>query len=220
MFLGHFGLGFAVKKTAPGVSLGVLFMAAQFADLLWPTLVLARLERLDVVPGATVVTPLVFESYPYSHSLLALAAWGVLFAIVYVAATRARVTAGVAIGLLVLSHWLLDVIAHRPDLPLTLSSSTPRFGLGLWNSKGGTLAVEFLALASGVAVYLRTTVARDRIGSIGLWSLVAFLAIVYLATVLGPPPPSAEAVAGSAEAMWLLVAWAFWIDRHRRVVPA
>ena len=214
MFLGHFGLGFGVKKAAPDVSLGALFMAAQFADLLWPTLLLLGLEQVDVQPGATVTTPLDFASYPYSHSLLALVVWGALFGVVYNVSTRSRTLAGVTLGLLVVSHWFLDLLMHRPDLPLT-PSGTARFGLGLWNSMAGTLAIELLLFFAGLVIYARASAARDRVGSIGLWSLAGFLLVVYLASIFGPPPPGWRAVAWSAQAMWLLVAWGYWIDRHR-----
>jgi hypothetical protein len=214
MFLGHFGLAFGAKNAAPAVSLGTLFAACQFADLLWPNLVLLDVEHLNVQPGATVMTPLDFASYPYSHSLVALLMWSALFALVYKAVMQSRTAAAVTLGVLVLSHWLLDVIAHRPDMPIGLSGTT-RLGLGLWNSTAGTLAVEFLLLAAGLLLYTRSTVARDRVGSAGLWALVAFLAVVYLASTFGPPPPDANAVAWSAQAMWLLVGWGYWIDRHR-----
>ena len=214
MFVGHFGLGFGAKRAAPAVSLGTLFLACQLADLLWPTLLLLGLERVEVQPGATKMTPLNFVSYPYSHSLLALCVWGVVFGVGYLAIRRTRVSAAVTIALLVVSHWVLDFITHRPDLPLTLNGRA-RVGLGVWSSIPATLAVEGLIFAAGIAVYTRATVPRDRIGSIGLWSLVVFLVVVYLASSFGPPPPSAAAVAWSAQAMWLLVAWAYWVDGHR-----
>jgi membrane-bound metal-dependent hydrolase YbcI (DUF457 family) len=120
----------------------------------------------------------------------------------------------VAIALLVVSHWLLDYVTHRPDMPLTPGGSA-RLGLGLWNSVPATLAVELAIFAAGLLLYLRATTARDRTGSIALWTLIAFLVVVYLANAFGPPPPSAAAVAWSAQAIWLLVAWAYWIDNHR-----
>jgi hypothetical protein len=215
MFIGHFGLGFGAKKAAPAVSLGTFFMACQFADLLWPTLVLLGIERVEIQPGATVMTPLNFVSYPYSHSLVALSLWGMLFAAIHAAVRRSRVVAGVTLALLVVSHWVLDVVAHRPDMPLTLTGSA-RLGLGLWNSVPGTLAVELTIFIAGVLLYARTTVARDRRGSLGLWSLVGFLLVVFFANAIGPPPPSAEAVAWAAQAMWLLVVWGYWVDRHRK----
>ena len=214
MFIGHFGLAFGAKKAAPAPSLGTLFAACQLADLVWPTLVLLGYERLEVRPGATAMTPLDFVSYPYSHSLVALGVWGVAFGAIYLAFRRARISAAVTIAALVVSHWLLDYLTHRPDLPLTLNGHE-RFGLGLWNSVPGTLAVELSIFAAGVLLYRHATVARDRLGSFSLWALVAFMLIVYVASAFGPPPPSAAAVAWSAEAMWLLVAWGYWIDSHR-----
>ena len=214
MFIGHFGLAFGAKKAAPAASLGTLFAASQFADLLWPTLVLLGRERVEVVIGATRMTPLNFVSYPYSHSLLALCGWGVAYAAIYFALRRARLSTAVTLALLVVSHWLLDYLTHRPDLPLTPYGGE-RFGLGLWDSMPGTLAAEFALFAAGLLLYLRSTTPRDRVGSAGLWALVVFMAVVYLASVFGPPPPSATAVAWSAQAMWLLVAWGYWIDKHR-----
>ena len=214
MFIGHFGLAFGAKKAAPAVSLGSLFLAGQFADLLWPTLLLLGIERVEVEPGVTAMTPLNFVSYPYSHSLLALCVWGLTAGIVYALVRRARGLAALTLVALVVSHWVLDVVTHRPDMPLTLNGPA-RLGLGLWFSIPATLAVEFVLFAAGLAVYLRATSARDRIGSIGLWTLVAFLLIIYLAAAFGPPPPSATAVAWSAQALWLLVVWGYWVDNHR-----
>jgi hypothetical protein len=216
MFIGHFALGFGAKRAAPTVSLGTLFLACQFADLLWPTLVLLGIEVVKIQPGDTAVTPLTFVSYPYSHSLVALLLWGVVFGAAYVLIRKSRVAAGVVIGVLVVSHWVLDVVAHRPDMPVTISGST-RLGLGLWNSLPATLTVELLLFAIGVGIYARFTEPRDRRGRFGFWGLVAFLLIVYFVNLFGPPPPSVTAVAWGAQAMWLLVIWGYWVDRHRQV---
>ena len=83
MFIGHFALGFAAKRAVPRVSLAVLLVAALFADVLWPVLVLLGVETVRIVPGYTVVTPLEFVSYPWSHSLLLLAGWGVVIGAAY-----------------------------------------------------------------------------------------------------------------------------------------
>ncbi|MBI3402637.1 MAG: hypothetical protein HY048_14560 [Acidobacteria bacterium] len=214
MFIGHFALGFGAKKAAPAVSLGTLLVACQFADLLWPMLVLAGVERVELLPGATVVTPLDFVSYPYSHSLLTLCVWGVLFGLGYMIVRRSKAVAAVTIALLVVSHWVLDFISHRPDMPLTPMNAT-KVGLELWASRPATMAVEIVMFTVGVALYLRTTTARNRIGSIGLWALLIFLSASYLGNMFGPIPPSAAAVVWSAQAMWVLIAWAYWVDAHR-----
>jgi hypothetical protein len=214
MFLGHFAVGFGAKRAVPGVSLGALFAAGQLADLLWPTFLLLGIEHVEIRPGITTVTPLDFVSYPYSHSLVALTAWGILFGAGYALLNRSRLTAAITIAVVVISHWVLDVLVHRPDMPLTIGGST-RLGLGLWNSLPVTLIAELSMFTAGVVLYARQTRARDRIGSLAFGSLVGFLLVVYLANVFGPPPPSVTAVAWSVQAMWLLVIWAYWVDRHR-----
>ncbi len=213
MFIGHFGVGFGAKAAAPRTSLGLLFLAAQFVDLLWPTLLLLGLEHVKIAPGATRVTPLDFIEYPISHSLLAVVVWSVLFAGVYYVIGKYRAGALVC-GLAVLSHWVLDLLVHRPDLPLAPGGSA-RFGLGLWNSLPATLAVELAIFGLGVYLYWRTTKALDRTGSLAFWGLVVFLLLVFASNVLGPPPPSETAIAWVGQAQWLLVLWAFWVDRHR-----
>lgn len=214
MFVGHFALAFGAKRYAPRVSLGVLFLACQLADLLWPNLVLLGLERFEIEPGNTVMTPLSFLHYPYSHSLVALLAWGALFAALYSVLNRTGMKTASIIAGLVLSHWILDVVTHRPDMPIVLGDST-RIGLGLWNAPWLAVPVELSLFAAGVWLYAAHTRARDRIGSIGLWALVGFLLIIYSAGILGPPPPSINAVNWSAQAMWLVVAWGYWVDHHR-----
>jgi hypothetical protein len=214
MFIGHYALAFASKRIAPAVSLGTLILASQFADLLWPALVLLGVETVAIAPGMTVVTPLDFVHYPYSHSLLMLVVWGVLFAFVYWLLRRAPFIALATLAVLVVSHWVLDFLVHRPDLPLTLGSDH-KFGLGFWNSLPATLVLEFLFLIVGVAVYTRTTVARDRAGAWGFWALVLFLVVVEIVNVSSPPPPNVQAVAWVTQSLWLLVLWGYWVDRHR-----
>jgi hypothetical protein len=214
VFLGHFAVGLAAKRAAPSVSLGTLFLACQLADLLWPNLVLAGVERFAIAPGATAVTPLDFVHYPFSHSLAALALWGALFGGACALLARRGALAGLVVGAVVLSHWVLDAVSHRPDVPIGFGGET-KVGLGLWNSVAATVAVETLLLAAGIAAYLSATRARDRAGSAGLWSLLAALFAISLANLFSPPPPSTTAVAWTAQAMWLFVAWAYWVDRHR-----
>jgi hypothetical protein len=219
MFIGHFGLGFGAKRFAPAVSLGTLFLAAQFADLLWPTLLLLGVEQVRIDPGITVFTPLDFVHYPYSHSLIAMVAWGAVFGIVYKLARRSRTAVAILLGALVVSHWLLDLVTHRPDLPLTVGGAE-RYGLGLWNSIPGTLAVELSLFLAGVFLYVRSTAPRDRTGRIALAGLVLFLLAVYSTNLFGSPPPTPEAVAWVTQSMWLLVAWGYWVDRHREPITS
>jgi len=214
MFIGHFGLAFAAKRAAPSVSLGTLFLAAQLADLVWPNLVLLGVEKVEVAPGITAVTPLDFVSYPYSHSLLALALWGALFAGIHWAIKRRGGVVPWLIAGLVLSHWVLDWLTHRPDMPLLIGGG-PLVGLGLWNSIPGTVVIETALFLAGVALYVRATRALDRTGTYALWGLVAFLLFISVANLMGPPPPSSLAVAWVAQSIWLLVLWGYWIDRHR-----
>ena len=207
MFIGHFALGFAAKRAAPRAPLATLFAAAQFADLLWPVLVAIGVERVRIAPGITAFTPLDFVSYPYSHSLLLLAVWAAAFALIYRPA--ALIVAG-----LVVSHWVLDWITHRPDMPIYPGG--PTFGLGLWNSIPATLAIELVMFGIGVWVYARATRPRDAIGRWGFASFVAFLLAVYLGNVFGGPPPSVTAIwsvglVGGA----VLLAWTWWFDRRR-----
>lgn len=212
MFLGHFAVGLSGKAAAPSVSLGTLFFAAQFVDLLWPTLLLLGLEEVAIRPGITAFNALDFISYPYSHSLLMGVIWGVLFGGVYWLVQR-NARAAILLGVLVVSHWVLDLVVHRPDLPLAFGEAA-RVGLGVWHSVIGTVAVEAILFAVGIVIYMRSTSARDRTGKYAFWGLVAFLALIFVSS-MGPPPPDAAAVAWVGHAQWLLVAWAYWVDRHR-----
>jgi hypothetical protein len=213
MFIGHFAVGIAAKRAGPRASLGTYILAAQFLDLLWPTFVLLGIESVRIAPGITVVTPLDFTSYPYSHGLLASFFWAALFGSVYWLARRNR-RESLVLGLVVLSHWILDFVSHRPDMPLDLSSDT-RVGLGLWSSLVLTLLVELSMFAGACVLYLDATRARDRTGRWACWALLAFLLVTYLAAQFGPPPPNVEAMVWTTQSMWLLVAWGYWIDRHR-----
>jgi FtsH-binding integral membrane protein len=214
MFIGHFAVGMGAKKLAPKVSLGLLFLAAQFLDLLWPTLLLLGFEHAEIQPGITTVTPLDFTSYPISHSLLMAVVWGLLFAGVYWLA-RKNLKAAIVLGACVLSHWVLDFITHRPDLPLLLGDNSSKVGLGLWYSLPATLVVEASIFVVGLLLYLRTTRAKNKTGLYGFWALVALLVFIHLANLFGPPPPNMTAVAIGGHLQWLFIIWAFWIDRNR-----
>ena len=213
MFLGHFGVGFGAKAAVPKVSLGTMFLAAQFIDLLWPTLLMLGIERVSIRTDGKQYPPLDFVYYPYSHSLLAVIIWALLFAAVYYVIRRSRIGAAV-LGLAVVSHWLLDLVVHYPDLPLYPGDSR-RLGFAIWSWPMFEMALELSIFALGVWLYLRTTKAMDATGKWALWSLIAVLAVIHLANSLGSPPPSVAALAWVGQAQWLLVAWGYWADKHR-----
>jgi len=216
MFIGHFALAFGAKKYTPKVSLGVLFLACQLADLIFPGLVLLSIETVTIEPGVTAMVPLGFTYYPWSHSLLALLVWGVVFSLLYVGIRRTGIRVGIVIVILVLSHWVLDALTHQPDMPLAPGEPF-LVGLGLWNFPWLAIPLEILLFALGIGMYMSTTKALNRKGSVGLWVLVVFLIVIYAVNLLGPPPPSVTAVAWSVQALWLLVLWGYWIDRNRTV---
>jgi hypothetical protein len=213
MFIGHIALALAAKRATPRVSLATLLLAAQWADVLWPVLLVLGIEHVRIQPGNTAFTPLDFVSYPYSHSLVALIGWGVAFGVIYRAVAGGRHTLWL-LAALVISHWVLDFVTHRPDMPLYPGSA--EFGLGLWNSVPATLIIEGSMYAAGLTIYLRATRARDRIGRWGFFALAAVLVVIYLAAAFGPPPPSIDALWVTAlVGAVLLTAWAWWTDRHR-----
>mgnify|MGYP003576631852 CR=1 FL=1 len=213
MFIGHFALALAAKRAAPRTSLGVLFAACQLPDLVWPVLLLAGAERVRIAPGATAFNPLEFTHYPFTHSLLATLAWSALAGTLYWAWRRDRAGAA-AVGLLVASHWVLDWVTHRPDLPLFPGG--PRVGLGLWDSVAGTLAVEGALFAAGLGTYLAAARPRSAARWAALGTLVALLLAVYLGGVGGPPPADERSLAWFAMVGWLIPFWAAWADRRAR----
>jgi membrane-bound metal-dependent hydrolase YbcI (DUF457 family) len=215
VFIGHFALGFAAKRAAPRASLAVLFGAAQFADLLWPVLLAFGVEQVRIDPGNTAFTPLDFVSYPYSHSLLMLGVWGALFALVFRAPSRPR--RALLLAALVVSHWVLDFVTHRPDMPLYPGGS--KVGLGLWNSVPLTIAVEVPMFVLGLWIYCRATKPRDARGRWGFGALAAALVAIYIANIVSPPPSTIPALAVSVLVGFVvLVAWSWWADRHREAI--
>jgi len=242
MFIGHFALGYAAKRWAPRLSLAVLFAAAIFADLLWPVLVALGIEHVRIVPGITASTPLEFISYPYSHSLLTLTLLGALFAwLARLRASRfhlrarrfggqagaagsapiapiappAPIALGIIVLLLVVSHWVLDVVTHIPDMPLYPNG--PKFGLGLWNSVPGTLAVETALFVIGVWMYARATKARDAIGKWAFVGVTSFLFVGFVINAAGTPPPSVTALWMMALGLGALTLWLAWFADHHRI---
>ncbi len=215
MFIGHYAVAFAAKKAVPKVSLGTLFLAGQFLDLLWPAFLLIGIEHVRIDPGNTPFTPLDFYDYPISHSLVAALVWSLLLAAAFYMLRR-QLLGSVIIGGLVFSHWVLDFVSHRPDLPLGFWNDV-KLGLGLWNSVPATIAVEVLLFLIGIFLYARTTQPSDRVGSYSFWILIGVLSLIYLANVFGPPPSDTTEIAIASNGLWLFIFWAYWVDKHRNV---
>lgn len=213
MFIGHFAVALAAKRVAPKTSLGTLFIAAQFLDILWPVMLLLGVEHVRIDPGNTPMTPLDFYDYPISHSLAMTLVWGVALGGLYFFARRIIVGA-VVVALTVASHWVLDFVTHRPDL-LLLPGGTESFGLGLWYSIPGTLIVEGAMFVIALLVYRHAFPPTNSYGQWSFWLMMLLLPVLWMAAVFGPPPPTVDALAYSAMAIWLLIPWAYSIDRHR-----
>jgi len=213
MFIGHFAVALAAKKAAPKTSLGMLLAAATLLDLVWPVFLLLGWEVVRIELGNTAFTPLDFVSYPWTHSLLAALGWAAMFSLLYWRATRYN-AGTIAVGLLVVSYWLLDAIVHRPDLPLYPGSET-FIGLGLWNSIPATLAVEITLFCGGLGLYISTTRPVNKTGGHLFWAFVGVTVLMYGGAAFGTPPPSATVVAWVGMAAFAFPLWAWWFDRHR-----
>jgi len=213
MGIGHFALGFAAKRAVPQLPLWLLLLAPMFVDLLWGIFVLMGIEHARVRPGITAASPFEFYDYPISHSLLGGILWALLFGGSYFLIRRYRAGA-VMLGLLVVSHWVLDVISHRPDVPVLPNG--PYLGLGLWNSVPATILTEEAMLAIGAALYLRATRSGGTASTIGLWAMFALFAVIGVAGTLGPPPPSITPVAALGPILAaVLIPWASAVDSRR-----
>jgi len=215
MFIGHFGVALAGKRVAPRTSLGFLVFAAAFLDLIWPIFLLLGLEHVRVVPGITKVQPFDFYDYPFSHSLTMVLRWALAVSLIYFLVRR-YVRGAWVLGTLVVSHWVLDLVVHRPDLPLWPGG--PKVGLGLWNSWAGSISAEVLLFGVGITLYLRATRARDRAGAWAVWSLIALLSLGWLAMMFAPPPLDTHQLAIGALVIWITVPCAAWADSHRESI--
>src|SRR2546422_4080154 len=214
MFIGHYAVGLASKNFAPRASLGALIAAPILLDLLWPFFLLLGWEHVAIEPNKNPFLRLEFISYPISHGLVAVIGWALLFASLYLAFTR-YLEGAIVIWIGVVSHWLLDYVVHRPDLPIYAGSR--QLGLGLWNHPIATVCVELAMFALAIWIYLRQTKARDGTGSYGFWAFVVVLLVAYAGATLAPPPQSVKALALGALVAWIFVPWAWWFDRHREV---
>lgn len=215
MFVGHLAVALAAKRAAPRLNLGWLVAGVTALDLVWPILVLTGHERVSIVPGATAFTPLVFDSYPWSHSLLMSVVWGVVLAGLARGAGNPRAPVLLLIGLVV-SHWVLDFVTHAPDMPLWPGAS-PRFGLALWNSIPGTFVIEGALWIAGIALYLRGRRWTGWTSRIAFWSLVLISTVMWASGPWSPPPGTPTELAWFALIGWITIPWAVLADRGTSV---
>jgi membrane-bound metal-dependent hydrolase YbcI (DUF457 family) len=214
MFIGHFGVGFALKRIAPRTSLAALMAAALWADILWTIFLLIGWEHVRIAVGDTKWTPLDLYDYPWSHSLALMLVWSVVLALLY-RAWRSDTIGAWAIAMGVFSHWVLDWLTHRDDMPLYPGG--PKYGLGLWNSIAATLVIELAMFLGGVLLYVGATRALDRIGRWVFWAYVAFLIVLCIGDRFSAPPENPREIAWTGLiATVVLLTWAGWFDRHRQ----
>ncbi|HEX6732757.1 MAG TPA: hypothetical protein VF074_22245 [Pyrinomonadaceae bacterium] len=214
MHVGHFAAGMIARHFDTKISLGTFILAAMLADFLWCVFMLAGAEQVQfkTVPGAAnYFEPL---NIAWSHSLVMDVIWATLFAAAYFLWRRNTSAAGL-LFVIVLSHWPLDVIAHRPDMPLAPVVES-QFGLGLWTNIPATIIVEGGLWLLGVILYIRTTKSKRRFGPYVFWGVVLLLTLLWYNNIAGPPPPDPRiAPLFSLVYFSLVVAWAYWMNRLR-----
>src|SRR5215510_1225105 len=219
MLVGHLALGLVAKRIEPKISLGAWMLAVLLADLLCFAFLIAGIEHFDVEPEAArnrfvalnVVRNIFFA---YSHSLLMNAIWAALFAAAYF--LRRRYARGAwLLFAAVLSHWLLDFIAHNPDMPLAPGASAV-YGLGLWNSIPATLIIEGGFWLLAITLYVRATHPKKRAGIYAFWPVIALFTLLWYRNIKrGIVPNPVMAGINGLIFCSLLVAWAYWMNRLR-----
>ena len=215
MFIGHYGPSFACKAWKPVVPLWVLFVAVQLVDIVWAVLVLLGIEKVRIVPGITATNPFDLYYMPFTHSLPGAIFWAVGAAAVYRAVAPAQKwTAAVIVGGAVFSHWVLDLVVHRPDLPLY--DDAYKVGFGLWNYPAIAFLLEIALLFGGIAFYLRVTEPIDVIGRYGMTVLGLFAVVLQAYVFFGPPPVSDTAFALTALVLYFAFAvLVYWLEGKR-----
>ena len=215
MFVGHYGVAFAARGAEKRLHLWVYFLAVQWVDLVWTVLVFCGVERVHVQPGVNPSGPLVFDYYPYTHSLAAGMAWGAIAFMGYRVLTRMQGSQRVAafLGLAVLSHWFLDLLVHQPDLPVY--DENWKVGLGLWNHPVIELTVEFALLAAGLVYYFKKSPELSKARRIAVVVLCLGMIAIQLAGDFGPPPESVRVMAVSGFVLYLVFALAAYFVEAR-----
>ena len=216
MFVGHYAASLALKKFEKRASLGVLFLAVQFVDILFFPLVLLGVERLNIVENFTQSTHFELEYMPFTHSLLASILWAVAAYVLFRWVFVKKNSVALVVALAVFSHWVLDLIVHTPDLPLWNDASL-KLGFGLWNSAPGTYVLEAILLLSALWLYMRSTSATTAVGKYGMPVFVIFLLLVNVLNIFGPLQGDSKMVLAisALTAYFLFAAAAFWLDRKR-----
>lgn len=216
MFVGHYGVGFGGAAADRSIRLWVLFLAVQFLDVVWGILVLLGVEGVRIVPGITATNPLDLHYMPYSHSLVAAVLWSVAVGFAY-HFWRGRGTgfgSGAIVGGAVFSHWLLDLVVHRPDLPLV--GDRFKVGFALWDLPAVAFLLEIALLFAGLWLYLRATRREARTGAMGFVIFGTVMVGIQAIVFFGAPPPTPEAAAGTGLAGYVLLAVAaWWLERGR-----
>ena len=212
MFTGHLAVALAGKRIEPRISLGTWIAAAMLADLVAFVLLIAGVERFRSVPNAA--TNRMTGEIPYSHSFLMDAVWAALFALAFYLWRRNRTGAWLLFAA-VISHWMLDVLSHRPDMPL-LPGTGPLLGLGLWNSLPATVIVEGGMWVAAIVVYLRATKRAGWAGGVIFWIGVLLFTASWLANVrAGVAPNPVSAGVNGLVFFSLTIAWGYWMNRAR-----
>ena len=213
MLIGHFGVALAAKSLTPKTSLGTLFLSVQLVDFVWPIFLILGIEQIRIEPANTALTSIEYQYFPYTHSLLGVVGWAMLIGMIYYVIRRNRNSAYI-LALGTISHWVLDALVHRADLPL-LPGYEVYVGIGLWNSLLGTVLVELSIFLMGLIIYVSSTVAIWRLGIYGFWGLIAILLVSWIGSITGLPPSSEKMVAIIGLSQWIIIPWAYWIDNHR-----
>ena len=217
MFIAHYGAAFALKRFDSKISLGWLMLWAQLPDILWSCFILAGIEIVKISPGITKANPLEFVHYPYSHSLLATLGFVFLiFILVRIFPFKANL-GKLQLSLLfvaaVVSHFVLDLISHRPDLPLAGSDSL-KIGLSLWNNTIISYLFEFIIFFTGIYLYYQFKSNLTKARKICLLIFILLFSFLNLGNLLGPLPPDVETVAISGlGGNIIVVIFSFWLDR-------
>ncbi len=200
MFVGHSSVAFAIKTDENRIPLWVLFIAVQFLDYIWATLVLLGIEKLRVIKGFTAGSMLDSYYHPYSHSFIAALIWSALVALVYKKFWQAKASncAALLVALAVFSHWILDFIAHPRDL--AIYDNKWKVGLGLWNHRGLEFGLEIALLAGGIVLYL----ARNAMSAARKKAVVGFglaLIIIQIGDTFVPRAPLSDRA--TAMGVWI-----------------